>query len=326
MKKRVAVVYGGYSSEFDISRKSAGTIFEHINSEKYIPYLVELSKNSWHVAIKGGVASLDKNKFTFIDEADNEINFDVAFITIHGTPGEDGKLQAYFDMVGLKYINASHFASSLSFNKWACNCFLRTFGVTVAKSILLRKGDKPNPIEIADELGFPCFVKPNDGGSSFGITKVKKLMDMPDAIAKAFAEGSEVVIESFVEGREVTCGLYFNGKDVIALPPTEIISKNEYFDYQAKYEGASKEITPAEIPAAWTKKIQEISKLVYRRMGLRGIARVDFIVEAKTETPYLIEVNTTPGMTGESLVPQQVRAAGGTLTQMFDELLEVGLR
>lgn len=325
MKKKVAVIYGGYSSESEISRKSAGTIFDNIDRTLYDPYLVELTKKSWHVELKGGeVAPLDKNKFTFI-ENDQLSSFDVAFITIHGTPGEDGKLQAYFDMIDLPYVNSSAFAGSLSFNKWACNSFLRAFGVNTAKAILIRKGDSPNPIEIADELGFPCFVKPNDGGSSFGISKVKTLMEMPDAIAKAFSEGDEVVIESFIDGREVTCGLYFDGKNVVTLPPTEIISDNEYFDYQAKYEGASKEITPAEIPDEWTKKIQDTSKIIYRHLGLRGLARIDFMVD-KNETPFLIEVNTNPGMSKESLVPQQLAAANIAMAEVFNALIEVALR
>ena len=170
MKRKVAVIYGGYSSEFKISQKSAGQIYEHLDRDLFTPYLVEVSKTSWHVHHKGGVFPIDKNKFTFLLE-DEVVSFDLAFITIHGTPGEDGKLQSYFDMIGMDYVNSGSFASSLSFNKWACNSFLRAFGIATAKAILIRRGDTPNPIEIADELGFPCFVKPNDGGSSYGISK-----------------------------------------------------------------------------------------------------------------------------------------------------------
>ncbi|MBI3135867.1 MAG: D-alanine--D-alanine ligase [Bacteroidetes bacterium] len=320
MKKKVAVVYGGYSSESKISQKSGGVIYEHIDRNLFDPYLVEISENSWHVHINGGVSPIDKNKFTFI-EKEVAVGFDIAFITIHGTPGEDGKLQAYFDLVGLPYINSNCFAAALSFNKWACNSFLRAFGIATAKAILIREGETPNPIEIADELGFPCFVKPNDGGSSFGVSKVKTLMEMPGAIAVAFEEGSEVVIESAVVGREITCGVFFNGSTVVALPPTEIISENEFFDYQAKYEGKSKEITPAEIPAEWTKTIQNTTKNVYRRLGLRGMARVDYIV-TKEGVPNLIEVNTNPGMSAASIVPQQLKAAGLDLTKTLTELLQ----
>lgn len=319
MKKKVAIVYGGYSSESKISQKSGGVIYENMDRNLFEPYLVEITENSWHVHISGGVSPIDKNKFTFIDK-DEAVGFDLAFITIHGTPGEDGKLQAYFDMIGLKYINSNCFAAALSFNKWACNSFLRAFGVSTAKAILIREGETPNPIEIADELGFPCFVKPNDGGSSFGVSKVKTLMDMPGAIAAAFQEGSEVVIESAIIGREITCGVFLNGNEVVALPPTEIISENEFFDYAAKYEGKSKEVTPAEIPAEWTKTIQNTTKNVYRRLGLKGFARVDYIVTDKG-VPNLIEVNTNPGMSAASIVPQQLKAAGLDLTKTLTVLL-----
>lgn len=321
MKKKVAVVYGGYSSESKISQKSGGVIYENIDRSLFDPYLVEISENSWHVHINGGVSPIDKNKFTFINN-DEVISFDIAFITIHGTPGEDGKLQAYFDLVGLHYINSTCFAAALSFNKWACNSFLRAFGIATAKAILIRNGETPNPIEIADELGFPCFVKPNDGGSSFGVSKVKTLMEMPGAIAAAFEEGSEVVIESAIIGREITCGVFFNGSEVVALPPTEIISENEFFDYAAKYEGKSAEITPAEISAEWTTLIQNTTKTIYRRLGLRGLARVDYIV-TKEGVPNLIEVNTNPGMSEASIVPQQLQVAGLDLGKTLTALLQV---
>jgi D-alanine-D-alanine ligase len=323
MKKKVAVVYGGYSSESKISQKSGGVIYEFIDRNLFDPYLVEISENSWHVHINGGVSPIDKNKFTFI-EKEEAVGFDIAFITIHGTPGEDGKLQAYFDLVGLPYINSNCFAAALSFNKWACNSFLRAFGIATARAILIRQGETPNPIEIADELGFPCFVKPNDGGSSFGVSKVKTLMEMPGAIAAAFEEGSEVVVEAAIVGREITCGVFFNGTEVIALPPTEIVSENEFFDYQAKYEGKSKEITPAEIEVVWTKTIQNTTKDIYRRLGLRGMARVDYIV-TKEGVPNLIEVNTNPGMSAASIIPQQLKAAGIDLTKTLTDLIHVAL-
>ncbi len=320
MKKKVAVIYGGYSSEFKISQKSAGTIFENMDREIYEPYLVEISEKSWHVDLAGGVIPIDKNKFTFITN-DKVNSFDLAFITIHGTPGEDGKLQAYFDMIDMPYINSNCFAASMSFNKWACNSFLRAFGIDTAKAILLRKGETANPIEIADELGFPCFVKPNDGGSSFGISKVKTLMEMPDAIARAFSEGDEVVIESFLAGRELTCGLYKTSQEIIALPITEIVTDNDFFDYEAKYDGESQEITPADISSELSKKIQDISKLIYRRIGLNGIVRIDYIVD-ENDGVSLIEVNTNPGMTEESLVPQQVEADGRNLTEVINEIIQ----
>ena len=321
MKKKIAIIYGGYSSESAISEKSARVIFENIDRELYDPFLVEITKKSWHVHLKGGgVSSIDKNKFTFLKD-DNEIGFDAAFITIHGTPGEDGKLQSYFDMIGLKYVNSNHFGSAISFNKWACNSFLRAFGIDTAKAILIRKTAAPSTIAFADEVGFPCFIKPNGAGSSFGVSKVKTLMQMPEAIAKAFEEDEEVVVESFVKGREITCGVYFNGHDVIPFPPTEIISNNEFFDYDAKYNGQSQEVTPADIDAKLTRHIQDLSQTIYKRLGLRGIARMDFIV-TEEHKPYLIEVNTTPGMSERSIVPQQIAAAGKTMKAVFTELIQ----
>lgn len=322
MKRKVAVIYGGYSSEFKISQKSAGQIYEHLDRDLFTPYLVEVSKTSWHVHHKGGVFPIDKNKFTFLLE-DEVVSFDLAFITIHGTPGEDGKLQSYFDMIGMDYVNSGSFASSLSFNKWACNSFLRAFGIATAKAILIRRGDTPNPIEIADELGFPCFVKPNDGGSSYGISKVKTLMEMPDAIAKAFSEGDEVVIESAIEGREVTCGLYHNGETVVPLPLTEIITDQEFFDYEAKYEGASNEVTPADVPEDWVKTIQDTSKSIYRRLGLKGFARIDYIITPQG-IPSLIEVNTTPGFSEASIVPQMIVADGKEIKDVLTDIVNAG--
>jgi D-alanine-D-alanine ligase len=322
MKKKVAIIYGGYSSEYKISEKSARVLFENIDRDSYEPFMVEITEKSWHVNTKGGAVSpIDKNKFTFL--TDGVVSaFDVAFITIHGTPGEDGKLQSYFDMIGLPYINSGPFGSALTFNKWACNSFLRAFGIATAKAILIRKGESPSTFEIADEIGFPCFIKPNGAGSSFGISKVKTLMEMPNAIAKAFEEDSEVVVEGFIAGREITCGLYYDGTEIIPLPPTEIITANDFFDYEAKYNGASQEVTPADIDDALTTTIQNTSKSIYRRLGLKGLARIDFIVTAQG-VPYLIEVNTTPGMSEASIVPQQITAAGKEMKTILSQLIEV---
>jgi D-alanine-D-alanine ligase len=319
MRKKIAVIYGGYSSEFDISKKSADTIYSNLDTEIYEPYLVEISTKSWYVHIRGGVAPIDKNKFTYLLN-DKVHHFDLAFISIHGTPGEDGKLQAYFDMIGLPYVNSEPLSSGLSFNKWACNSFLRDFGISTAKAILLRKSDHVQPIQIADELGFPCFVKPNDGGSSYGISKVKTLMEMPDAIAKAFSEGKEVVVESFIQGRELTCGLYSNGNEIIVFPLTEIVTDNDFFDYDAKYNGKSKEITPAEISKDLSDEIQSVSKNIYTRLDLNALARIDYIVTPDNDI-YLIEVNTIPGMTNKSLVPQQIEKAGLNLTTVLTEII-----
>ena len=323
MKKKIAVIYGGYSSEVVISEKSAATIYANINTELFEPILVEITEKSWHAHIRGGVTPIDKNKFTYVLN-NEEHHFDIAFITIHGTPGEDGKLQAYFDMINLPYVNSGCLASALSFNKWACNSFLRDYGISTAKAILLRTPEDAKPIQIADELGFPCFVKPNDGGSSFGISKVNTLMQMPEAIAKAFDEGHEVVIESFVKGREITCGVFWDGKEVFALPLTEIISNNDFFDFDAKYNGESNEVTPAEIDDNLADLIQTNAKNIYKRLGLNGIARIDFMVTEDKEI-YVIEVNTTPGMSEQSIVPQQIRVAGLNLTDVFTNLISLNV-
>ncbi|NOQ73940.1 MAG: D-alanine--D-alanine ligase [Crocinitomix sp.] len=323
MKKKVAVIYGGYSSEYKISEKSARVLFENIDRELYEPFMVEITLKSWHVnTIGGGVSPIDKNKFTFLTDG-VESAFDIALITIHGTPGEDGKLQSYFDMIGLPYVNSGPFGSALTFNKWACNSFLRAFGIATAKAILIRKGESPSAFEIADEIGFPCFIKPNGAGSSFGISKVKTLMEMPNAIAKAFEEDEEVVVEGMITGREITCGLYFNGTEIVPLPPTEIITANDFFDYEAKYNGASEEVTPADIDAELTTLIQNTSKSIFRRLGLKGLARIDFIV-TEDGIPYLIEVNTTPGMSEASIVPKQIREAGKDLKTVLSQLIELG--
>jgi len=320
MKKSVAVVYGGYSSEFGISKKSANTIYSNIDTNLFTPFLVELTKEHWIVEVEGVVYPLNKNNFTY--ELNGEvISFDIAFITIHGTPGEDGKLQAYFDMIELSYVNSGVFPSSLTFNKWACNQFLSQFGINKAKSILLRVNDKINIEFIGEELGYPCFVKPNDGGSSFGISKVSKEEQLSRAISIAFSEGSEVVIESTLIGREVTCGMYYNGNEIIVLPVTEILTENDFFDYEAKYNGESNEVTPADISSELMLKIQAVSKKIYQILGLSSIARVDYIVDSNNVI-NVIEVNTNPGMTEKSLVPQQIKSAGLSLRNVLSEILK----
>jgi len=319
MKKKIAVIYGGYSSEVIIAKQSANTIFNHIDNTIYEPVLVDISEKNWNVSVRGGQTKIDKNDFSYQLDGQKQ-NFDLAFITIHGTPGEDGKLQAYFDMIGLPYINSNCFASALTFNKWACNAFLRDFGISTAKAILLRDPSEAKPIQIADELGFPCFVKPNDGGSSFGISKVNTLMEMPEAIAKAFKEGKEVVIESFIKGRELTCGMYFNGKEITTLPITEITTENDFFDYEAKYNGMSNEITPADISPELADRVKTVSKTIYRRIGMSGIGRADYLV-TDSEEIFLIEVNTNPGMSAASIVPQQIEASGKSLKEVFSEII-----
>jgi D-alanine-D-alanine ligase len=318
--KTIAIVAGGDSSEFEISVKSADEVSK-ILSSKYITYVVLIRGSNWYWEDKKGrFHNIDKNDFSLtLDE--KKILFSGVFIAIHGTPGENGLLQGYFDMLGLPYTSCNAFCSALTFNKQACKLFLKEYSVTMANAVLIRKGENYDLKKIVNEIGLPCFVKPNDSGSSFGVTKVKDEVQMVPAIEAAFKESCNVLIESFMKGREVACGVFNTGKKTNVLPVTEIISKNEFFDYEAKYTpGRSDEVTPADLSTAVTAKIQKISKFVYELLGCNGIVRVDFIVIG--DKPYFLEINSIPGMTKESLVPKQAVAAGMTLEQLYSTVVE----
>jgi len=304
MKKNIAIVAGGYSSELEVSLKSVETIYQHLPNDKYEKYVVIINSQGWNVRVNEALFPINKNDFSF--EMDGKIHsFDCVYLTIHGTPGEDGKLQGYFDMLGIPYNSCNSKTSALTFDKWLCNQVLANNGINVSKSILINdRAFLFNSKKIVEELGLPCFVKPNDGGSSFGISKVKEELQLIPAINRAFAEGNEVMIEAFMKGKEVTCACFKSDKEIIALPLIEIVSENEFFDYEAKYEGKSQEICPARIEDELRDKVQEITKKIYALLGLKGIIRVDFML-VKNE-PYVIEVNTAPGMSGASLVPQMV--------------------
>lgn len=320
MKKTVAIVYGGYSEEWVISEKSAKVVLSHLDSEKYACHLVRISREDWTVNVNGETVSIDKNDFSFTSQG-AKTKFEVVFNAIHGTPGEDGKLQGYFDMLRIPYTSPGVMASSLTFSKSYCNGFLRQFSdVNIAASVLLKKGEPVDVEKVLAKVGLPCFVKPNNGGSSFGVTKVNERAAFEAALAKALEHDTEAVVEQYINGREFGSGVYQRNGKVTALPITEIISNNEFFDYQAKYEGASEEITPAEISTELTIKMQETSKKVFERLKLRGMSRVDYIVQ--DGTPYLIEVNTIPGLSEESILPQQVVCAGMTLKEFFGMLIE----
>ena len=324
MKKTVAIVFGGYSSEWVISELSANVVFKHLDRTTYDPYLVKIFKQGWNVQLPdGSECAVDRNDFSFQLNG-NRTRFDVVFNAIHGTPGEDGKLQGYFDMIGIPYTSPGVLASSLTFSKSYCNGFLRQFGdVNIAQSILIRKGEKVDAASVLEKVGLPCFVKPNNLGSSFGITKLKAKEHFNEALAKALENDEEAVIEQFVDGVEIASGVYSSNGEVVALPLTEIVSKNEYFDFQAKYEGASEEITPARIPDETRNLIQETTRRVYGRLKLKGMSRIDYIVQ--DGKPFLIEVNTIPGLSEESLLPQQVRYAGMTLQDFFGSLIDDAL-
>ena len=252
---------------------------------------------------------------------DYRIRFDAVFIAIHGTPGENGLLQGYFDMMGIPYTSCGAFCSALTFNKQACKLFLKDYSIPMADSVLIRAGENFDPVSIINQTGLPCFVKPNDSGSSFGVTKVKKKEELLSAISIAFKESNEVVIEAFMNGREVACGVVKTKKESIVLPVTEIISKNEFFDYEAKYTpGKSDEVTPADMPPAVTNEIQRLSSRIYDLLGCKGIVRVDFIII--DQKPVFLEINTIPGMTEESLIPKQAEAAGISLEELYSMVLE----
>ncbi|MDR1939085.1 MAG: D-alanine--D-alanine ligase [Tannerellaceae bacterium] len=325
MKRNIAIVAGGDSSEIVVSLKSAQGIHSFLDKEKYFLYIAIVKRNEWYVILPGGEqAAIDRNDFSFCEEGIVK-HFDFAYITIHGTPGENGLLQGYFELIGMPYSSCNLPVSALTFNKFACNTYLRSFGVRVADSIRLRKGERKTDEALISRLGLPVFVKPNDGGSSFGVTKVKTAEQLQPAIEKAAAEGEEVMIERCITGTEVTCGCYkTEGKEVI-FPLTEVVTKNEFFDFDAKYNGQSDEITPARIPAEWTEKVQRTTSEIYDILGAKGIIRVDFIIPPDGE-PVLLEINTVPGMTGASFIPQQVRAAGLDIKDVMTDIIENELK
>ena len=318
--KTIAIAAGGDSSEFEISVKSAEEVGK-ILSSRYIVYILVIRGTTWYWEDqKGRYYNIDKNDFS-LTYNDQRIKFDGVFIAIHGTPGENGLLQGYFDMLKIPYSSCNSFCSALTFNKQACKLFLKEYGISMAKGIQIRKGEKIDLLSITEQIGLPCFVKPNDSGSSFGVTKVKEKEELPAAIETAFKESNEVLIEAFMSGREVACGVVKTKNKTIVLPVTEIISKNEFFDFEAKYiPGHSDEITPADMPLTVTNEIQRISRYVYELLGCNGIVRVDFIVIG--EISFFIEINTVPGMTNESIVPKQAVAAGISLEELYSMSVE----
>lgn len=320
--KRIGVICGGFSSEYEISLKSAATIIANF-PDNYTPVRIVLRKNECLAEWSGGMHVIDLKDKGFKTGAE-WVDIDSFLIYTHGDPGENGRLQAMFDLYDIPYINSGALASELSFDKWYCNQFLKGFAVNVAESRLLLKGDLVNEEEIVKTLGLPLFVKPCDSGSSYGISRVNKQTDLRDAIEKAFGEGDSVVIESFLNGTEVTCGVYRNKNGIQALPLAEIVSENEFFDYEAKYLGKSQEIVPARISEEHTKKVQEVAKRVYGTLRLRSIARIDFMLV--DGVPYLIEVNTTPGFTEESLVPRMLKYQEKPLKDFWTEIISFELK
>jgi D-alanine-D-alanine ligase len=318
--RTIAIVAGGDSSEYEISVKSANEIYRSLSS-RYIAYIIIIRGTNWYWEDpKGRYYNIDKNDFTLKTD-EYRIRFDAVFIAIHGTPGENGLLQGYFDMMELPYTSCGAFCSALTFNKQACKLYLKEYGIPMAEAVLIRKGETIDNKSIINKIGLPCFVKPNESGSSFGVTKVKHKKELIKAIDLAFKESSEVMIEAFMSGREVACGVLKTKNKKLVLPVTEIISKNEFFDYEAKYTpGRSEEVTPANIPESVTEEIQRLSSLTYDLLGCKGIVRVDFIIIK--DQPWFLEINTVPGMTPESLVPKQARTAGVSLENLYSMVIE----
>ena len=313
--KKVAVIEGGYSSEKAVSIKSAQTVFHHLDRSKFEPTRVLIDKHEWTAYDEDGRYPIDKNDFSFTKNGTKQ-HFDYAFIVIHGTPGEDGKLQGYLDMVGVPYNTSSATIMALTFQKFHCNQFLKNFGINVPEAVLIKSEGAIDERQIIDKVKMPCFVKPTDGGSSFGVTKVKKVSDLLPAIKEAFNHGSEVIVEKNIEGREVTCGVYRDSEVIKALPITEIISENEYFDYDAKYNGKSKEVTPADLTGTMNNEIKSLTKEIYGILGMKGIVRMDYIIN-DGGTPFLIEINSVPGMSKESIVPQMANALNIKLSRIL---------
>lgn len=318
--KNIAVVYGGFSSEYEISIKSGKCVSEWLRNAGYRVYEILLDKEHWNVIEKEKYFPIDKNDFSCTINGE-KILFDKVFIIIHGDPGENGILQAYFELINIPFVGCSSLTTAVSFDKYICKCHLKGVADYLAKDICIRKEDKYKIAEILSKIPLPLFVKPTNGGSSFGTTKVKQKEDLDKAIEKAFKESDTVLIEKAITGREIDCGVYKDDKGVHALPLIEIVSKNEFFDYEAKYLGASDEICPAPIDEKIAFDVQQEAIKIFKYLGCKGLTRLDFIVTEKGE-PYFLEINPNPGMTENSLVPQMVIEAGMSMENFLKSIIE----
>lgn len=320
-KPNIAIVAGGYSGEYAVSLRSAQGILSWIDTELFSPYLVRLERDGWWVELPEGDVAVCKDFFGF-EYLGQVVRFDYAYITVHGTPGENGLLQGYLDMLGIPYNTAGVLTEALTFNKYYCNRYLGTYpDIRVAKSVRLKRGfPRPSAEQLLAELGLPLFVKPNTGGSSVATSRVAEADALEPAIALAMHESDEVLLEQFIPGTEVTCGCLVLGGELKALPITEVVTKNAFFDYNAKYNGDVEEITPARISPELTAQIQELTRAIYGYVDAEGIIRVDYIIEPDGR-PTLLEVNTTPGMTPTSFIPQQIRAAGLEMRDILTEII-----
>ena len=326
LKRNIAIVCGGDSSEHDVSMRSAQGLYSFFDKERYNIYIVDVKGINWHVEYEDGdVATIDKNDFSFIGKDGKAVVFDYAYITIHGTPGENGLMQGYFDLIHLPYSTSGVLVEAMTFNKYVLNNYLRAFGVRVADSILLRLGDEYDEKEIEKRLGMPVFVKPAADGSSFGVSKGKNADQLAPALRVAFMESDEVMIEGYMKGTEISIGCYKTRDKMVVFPATEVVTSNEFFDYDAKYNGQVQEITPARIADETAKRVADETAKIYNILHCNGIIRIDYIISKDAEGNdqiNMLEINTTPGMTATSFIPQQVRAAGLDIKQVLTDIVE----
>ena len=323
LKRNIAIVYGGDSSEHDVSLRSAQGLYTFCDKERYNVYIVDVKGVDWKVELPGGVTTpIDRNDFSFVEDGKAKV-FDYAYITIHGTPGENGLLQGYFDLIRLPYSTSGVLVEAMTFDKFVLNQYLRAYGVSVADSLLIRKGyeELVSDDEIEKRIGIPCYVKPAADGSSFGVSKVKNKDQLAPAIRKAMLESPEIMVEQYLEGTEISIGCYKTKKNSVVLPATEVVTNNEFFDYDAKYNGQVQEITPARLSEDVTERVRQITSHIYDILHCNGIIRIDYII-SKEGKISMLEVNTTPGMTATSFIPQQVRAAGLSMTDVLTDIVE----
>lgn len=327
LKRNIAIVCGGDSSEHDVSMRSAQGLYSFFDKERYNIYIVDVKGQDWHVNLPNGTtAPIDKNDFSFVLDG-KAVVFDYAYITIHGTPGENGVMQGYFELLHIPYSTSGVLVEAMTFDKYVLNHYLRGWGVNVAKSLLIRRGEESKYTEeyIEKEIGMPCFVKPAADGSSFGVSKVKNADQLAPALRVAFMESDEVMIESLLEGTEISIGCYKTKKKSVVFPATEVVTSNEFFDYDAKYNGQVQEITPARIDPETARRVAEETSRIYDILHCNGIIRIDYIISKDTEgndVINMLEINTTPGMTATSFIPQQVRAAGLDIKEVLSDIVE----
>ena len=323
LKRNIAIVCGGDSSEYAVSLRSGQGLYSFFDKERYNVYIVVMHGHDWHVELSDGTTTpIDHNDFTFMENGKLVI-FDYAYITIHGTPGENGILQGYFELIHMPYSTSGVLVEAMTFDKFVLNQYLRGFGVSVADSLLIRKEyeELVSDDEIEERIGMPCFVKPAADGSSFGVSKVKNKDQLAPAIRKALMESDSVMVESYLKGTEVTVGCYKTREKSVVFPPTEVVTNNEFFDYDAKYNGQVEEITPARVSDEMTSRLQQLTSHIYDILHCNGIIRIDYIISEEGKISML-EVNTTPGMTATSFIPQQVRAAGLNITDVLTDIVE----